>query len=407
MKKIENYVVLSLFDGASVGQMALEAAGIGVEKYMASEIKKVAIDTTLKNFPNTLMVGDVTALHYQRRTKTLYANCTRKVVDSLSNHKGKEEWTKEELKKFSKRSYHVCPNGEVVKWILGDVVHQGEIDLLIGGSPCQGFSSAHYYSGGKESYGLKHEESKLFYEYLRLLKEVKPRFFFLENVKMEKKSEALLNELMGVKGIHINSNLLSYQNRYRIYWTNIPKVKLPKDAKINFQDYKLTTIPRVEPMLRKQKFENDTTPLNLTQGEIDFICKENEWAYMELKNINPALTKEEFVDELHEILKESCCKQAPFRDKMWKGDANGKFKCKNLTHDVEKVGCLCLVQDRNPNSGVIEFGGYIRLLTRLELCKAQTIPYRYVEGLSYRNVANLMGDSWTRDVIAHIFKNLK
>ena len=407
MKKVENYVVLSLFDGASCGQMALREAGVHVEKYMASEIKKVAIDTTLKNFPNTAMVGDVTKLHYQKRTKTLYANCTRKVIDSLANHQGKEEWTKEELKKFSKRGYQVLPCGDVVKWIFGDVVHQGEIHLLIGGSPCQGFSSAHYYSKGKDTYGLKHEESKLFFEYLRLLKEVKPRYFFLENVKMEKKSEAMLNEFMGVKGIHINSNLLSFQNRYRIYWTNIPNITIPQDAHVNFQDFKLTTIPRVEPMLRAQKFDGDTTPLNLTQGEIDFICKKNEWAYEELKAITPTLTKEEFVDELHCILKEACCKQAPFRDKMWHGDANGKFKCKNLTHDVEKVGCLCLVQDRNPNSGIIEHGGYIRLLSRLEICRAQTIPYRYMDGLSYRNVANLMGDSWTLSVITHIFKNLK
>lgn len=407
MKKVENYVVLSLFDGASCGQMALKEAGIGVEKYMASEIKKVAIETTLKNFPNTVMVGDVTKLHYQRRTKTLYANCTRRVIDSLANHQDKGEWTKEELKKFSKRSYQVCPNGEVVKWILGDVVHQGEIHLLIGGSPCQGFSSGHYYTMGKESYGLKHEESKLFYEYLRLLREVKPLYFFLENVKMEKESEAALNEFMKVKGIHINSNLLSFQNRHRIYWTNIPKVTIPKDAKINFQDYKLVTLPRVEPMLRAQKFDFDTTPLNLTQEEIDFICKRNQWAYEELKVITPTLTKEQFVDELHGILKEACCKQAPFRDKMWKGDSKGRFRCKNLTHDVEKVGCLCLVQDRNPNSGVVELGGYIRLLSRLELCKAQTIPYHYVEGLSYRNVANLMGDSWTLSVITHLFKNLK
>lgn len=407
MKKIEKYVVLSLFDGASAGQMALKDAGIGVEKYMASEIKKVAITTTLKNFPNTIMVGDVTKLHYHRRTKTLYANCTRKVIDSLGNYQGKKEWAKEELKKFSKRGYKALPSGEVVKWILGDVVHQGEIDLLIGGSPCQGFSSAHYYSGGKESYGLKHMESKLFYEYLRLMKEIKPRYFFLENVKMEKKSEAMLNEYMGVKGIHINSNLLSYQNRPRIYWTNIPNITIPQDAHINFQDYKLVTLPRVESMLRKQKLEGDTTPLNLTQGEIDFIWKKNEWAYKELMAISPALTKEDFVDELHKMLREVCCNKVPSKDKMWHGDANGNYKCKNLTTNATKVGCLCLRQDRSPNSGIVEFGGYFRLLTRLELCKAQTIPYHYVNGLCYTNVANLMGDSWTLSVISHIFKNLK
>lgn len=92
----------------------------------------------------------------------------------------------------------------------------------------------------REKYGLKGLKSRLFYEYLRLKKECNPKFFLLENVKMKDTSEKELNKYMGVKGIHINSNLVSFQNRNRIYWTNIPRVKIPEDKNVNFQDFKDT-----------------------------------------------------------------------------------------------------------------------------------------------------------------------
>ena len=190
--------VLSLFDGISCGRIALERVGIKVDKYYASEIKKIAIDTTMLHYPDTIQIGDVTKVRYE--DGVLYSE---------------------------KGNFAV-----------------GKIDLLIGGSPCQDFSILRAVSG-LEITGLEGTKSRLFYEYLRLLHEVNPRFFLLENVRMKKESEEQLNEYLGVKGVFINSILVSYQNRPRIYWTNIPNVVPPKDRKINFQDFRERVRERV------------------------------------------------------------------------------------------------------------------------------------------------------------------
>lgn len=409
MKKMEyrpNGVnVLSLFDGISCGQLALERANIKVNTYIASEIKKFAINHTMEKYPSTLSAGDVTKLHYVRRTKTLYANCKRRVIDSLANHSGKMEWTKDEVAKFKKKGYKLSPNGEVVKWTYdkSNIVFEGEIDLLIGGSPCQGFSSAFNYCKNPNK-GLKHIQSKLFFEYLRLLEEVKPTYFLLENVVMKKKDQIALNKYLGVEGIAINSKLLSYQNRPRMYWTNIKGVTAPKDANIDFQNYMLKTLPKVERWIRASKFEGNTKPLELTKSEIEHIYSTNLWAYKELKAINPFLTKEGFVNELHnKILWEACVKKAPFRDKMWNnGTSQGEYVSKNITNE-SKIGCLCRKQDRSPNSGCISFDSYFRLLSRLEICRAQNIPYKFMDAMSYTQIQDGCGDGWTIDVIAHIF----
>jgi DNA-cytosine methyltransferase len=176
--------VLSLFDGISCGQVALERTGIKVDNYFASEINPQAIKVTQNNYPNTKQIGDVTEIsdHF---------------LDSLP-----------------------------------------EIDLYIGGSPCQDLSV--YKLGTDGAKGLEGDKSKLFYEYLRILKEVEPRYFFLENVKMKQDSEWQLNKHLNTQGIHVNSSLVSYQNRPRIYWTSLEGVTLPKDRHINFQDFKDT-----------------------------------------------------------------------------------------------------------------------------------------------------------------------
>jgi DNA (cytosine-5)-methyltransferase 3A len=171
-------VVLSLFDGMSCGQLALKKAGIKVKQYYAAEIDKYAIQVTQANFPDTIQLGDVTKVFAKDLPK---------------------------------------------------------IDLLIGGSPCQGFSFA-----GK---GLNFEDprSKLFFEFVRLRKECNPKWFFLENVRMKYEHELVISKFMGVEPIEINSALLSAQNRQRLYWTNInekpyglfgelkPDIPQPKD----------------------------------------------------------------------------------------------------------------------------------------------------------------------------------
>jgi DNA (cytosine-5)-methyltransferase 3A len=166
--------VLSLFDGMSCGQIALERAGIKVNNYYASEIDKHAIKVTQANYPDTVQLGDVTQLKKRENSP--------------------------------------------------------KIDLLIGGSPCQGFSFA-----GKQL-NFEDPRSKLFFEYVRLLKELKPKYFILENVRMKKESQDIISKYLGVEPIVINSNLVSAQNRHRLYWTNIPGVSIPEDKGILLKD---------------------------------------------------------------------------------------------------------------------------------------------------------------------------
>ena len=296
--------VLSLFDGISCGQLALNRAGIEVNNYYASEIKKYAIKVTQKHFPNTIQIGDVTKVKY--KDGILYTE-----------------------------------NG---------VFKVGKINLLIGGSPCQNFSVARACM--YEIDGLKGDKSKLFYEYLRILKEVNPDYFLLENVKMKKESYEELNSYLGVKGISINSELVSFQKRPRVYWSNIPNITIPEDKHINFQDYK---------------------------------------------------------DTDHDYCNQFKVKRTPSREKMWNNGQgrNSTLKsCANVTNS-NKVYCLTRKQDRCPNSGLIEFDDFCRYLTRREIELAQTLPIGYTDGLSYNQMQDVCGDGWTVDIIAHIFSFLK
>lgn len=186
----EKMIVLSLFDGMSCGQIALEKAGLNVEKYYASEIKKHAIDVTQHNYPETIQLGDVCHIDTSKLPK---------------------------------------------------------IDLLIGGSPCQDFSR-----GNAKRLGLKGDKSSLFYQWIRIYEEllkINPDILFLlENVVMPKEDEALFNEYFGMNPLRINSDLVSAQMRDRLYWTNIggfeydlfgyktSKIPQPDDKGIKLQD---------------------------------------------------------------------------------------------------------------------------------------------------------------------------
>lgn len=165
--------VLSLFDGISCGMIALERAGIPVERYVAYEIDKYAIQISEKNYPQIEHCGDVTK---------------------------------------------------------ADFTQYKDFDLLIGGSPCQGFSFA-----GKQL-NFNDERSKLFFEYVRALEEVEPKYFLLENTPMKKEYENIISDCLGVQPILINSSLVSAQNRKRLYWTNIQNVQQPKDKQILLED---------------------------------------------------------------------------------------------------------------------------------------------------------------------------
>lgn len=170
--------VLSLFDGISCGQVALQRLGIDCV-YYASEVDKYAINVTRTNFPNTIHIGDVRKVRYIRHTKQL-----------------------------------VCDAGTY------DI---GDIDLLIGGSPCQGFSRGNYQSKDTD---FEHSQSQLIYEYERIRNEVRPRYMLLENVSMKQSCVDIISDLMsathGVKFHKVNSSKYVCQHRIRLYWTNIP-----------------------------------------------------------------------------------------------------------------------------------------------------------------------------------------
>jgi site-specific DNA-cytosine methylase len=165
--------VLSLFDGMSCGQIALDKLGIKVDNYFASEIDKYAIQVTQKNYPSTKQIGSVTDV------------------------KG---------------------------------INLPKIDLMYGGSPCQSFSRAGDGSGFDGS-------SKLFWEFVRVLNEVKPTYFLLENVIMKKEWEQVITDALGVEPIEIVSDKFVPQKRRRLYWTNIPNVKQPTQSEYNVNNF--------------------------------------------------------------------------------------------------------------------------------------------------------------------------
>ena len=272
--------VLSLFDGISCGQIALERAGYEVRQYFASEIKPHAIRCTQHNFPNTIQIGDITKV------------------------KG------EDLPK---------------------------IDLLIGGSPCKGISRLN-----KNQEGLEHAESKLFWEYVRLLEEVKPKYFLLENTHGNKEATKIITETLGVKPISINSRLVSAQNRPRYYWTNIPEIKQPNDKGITTKDV----------------FEFD--------GQIADKCR-IDWLQSESgkKSINKGYTR---------------------------------------VNPYPKSGCLTANGHRKWNENYLLKDGVYRYLSQNELEKLQTLPIGYTSVLNYDEAYDCIGDGWTVDIIAHILK---
>ena len=292
-------IVLSLFDGMSCGQIALNQLGFKVEKYFASEIKPHAIKCTQHNFPDTIQIGNVCKVSYKDGILT-------------------------------------TENGDF---------EVGKIDLLMGGSPCQGFSRA-----GKEL-NFNDERSKLFFEYDRILKEVNPTYFLLENVKMKTEYADIITEHLGVNPILINSRLVSAQDRKRLYWTNIKGVEQPKDKNISFQD--------IAPgwfcgCMRGRRVLNNRR------------CDYN-------KNVP--------IEQYIEIRKDN------------------KTNC--LT-TVTKDNVAVRTKQRFIKRTEIEY----RYLTPNEYELLQTVPIDYTAGISDSARRTMLGEGWTVEVIKHIFKNI-
>lgn len=280
---------LSLFDGMSCGQIALERAGISVDTYIASEVDKYAIKVTQANYPNTIQIGDIL------------------------NVRG------EDLPK---------------------------IDLLMGGSPCQGFSSS-----GWKRLNFNDPKSKLFFEYVRILKEcriINPGIKFLfENVRMKQAWRDIITGYLGVAPTRINSSLVSAQRRVRDYWTNISNVTQPENKSIL-----LAAI--IEPGYYTDRTKSYCIDANYGRGtnfRRYFFCGSRQ---LVLENgYSPLnLTKETANEIMH-------------RD-----------------------------------------GNRWRKLTPSECEHLQTVPKGYTDGVPAGQRYKMLGNGWTVDVIAHIFQGM-
>ena len=297
--------VLSLFDGISCGQIALNNLGVKLKNYYASEIKKHAISITMENFPNTIQVGDVTKL---------------KATD--------------------------LP----------------EIDLLIGGSPCQDLSQAH-----KTRDGLEGEKSSLFFQYVRLLNECKPRHFFLENVSMRKEDQDMISSYLGVEPIKINSSLLSAQLRNRLYWTNIPQLCEPHDHYIKLQS--VLTEGWTDREKSRCLLESDSRPLSTP-------------VKMFHRYFSSGFTTLVFRSEDHYLR----CKTHYTHNYM-----DGK-KSKGAKYIDEVMGTV----DNSVYDG-------IRYFNKTELQRLQGVPYGYTHSATRNQSACTLGDAWNIPTIEHLF----
>lgn len=344
--------VLSLFDGISCGQVALERAGIEVNNYYASEVDKYAIQVTQKNYPNTIQLGDVTKW---------------------------QEWE--------------------IDW--------SSIDLLIGGSPCQGFSFA-----GKQL-NFDDLRSKLFFVYADILNHIRKHNpnvkFLLENVKMKKEYQDVISSYLGVEPVEINSSLVSAQNRKRLYWTNIGKIEQPEDKGILLKDIvHENTIPEISPCTSDNKSYALTASYDRTVAWNSYERKQRTMLFESLKEyIVPfdktlqILEKEVERGKVGFFRKDSQSNRVYFiHDKAITlcGDAGGGaakmgqylFGC--ITPDrVEKRqngqrfndGSKFYTLTAQDRHGVL-IEGYIRKLTPIECERLQALPDNYTQlGQSY------------------------
>ena len=395
-------IVLSLFDGMSCGHLALDKAGIKVDKYYASEIDKYAIQVTMANYPNTIQLGDVTNVNPLKLDK---------------------------------------------------------IDLLIGGSPCQSFSFAGKRKGMSttcmqeintlnqylelKSEGFEFDgQSYLFWEYMRILKEVQsinPNvLFLLENVEMGEKWEKVLSKAIGVNGIHINSSLVSAQNRQRIYWTNIGQkpsglfgymesiIEQPKDRGILLKDILqdsvddkyyisqkgLDYIYRNDRNIAFQMDEND----NKSKCIVAMFKAGIPYNQIVVHNMQrrspdrPSLQKNPNAGGSGHLSRNDgktyCLDSANTQSIEIKSGTYRTFKDESGLRENKsgKAGSL-MARAREDGSGqnCVEINKRIRRLTPLECERLQTVPDNYTNFVSDSQRYKMLGNGWTIDVIAHIF----
>ena len=303
--------VLSLCDGMSCGQLALQKLGITVDAYYASEIKDIAIKVTLANFPNTIEIGDVTKVSYKDGV--------------LYTEKG--------------------------------VYEVGKIDLVMFGSPCQTFSVA---IPTEHRIGFDNlEKSGLFFECYRILNEVKPRYFLMENVRsMKNEDRDIISNLLGVQPIMIDSALVAPAMRKRYYWTNIEGVTHPQKKDVPLQSILTSgyTERQKARCLAVIDSRPNTTPVKMFH-----------------RYYSSGFTTVIFKDRQHYL---DCCQ---YYDEHYKGMA---------AVDI-------------PVGETDVFDG-IRYFNQLEMERCQTVPEGYTKCLTRNEAADVLGDGWTVEVVAHI-----
>ena len=374
--------VLSLFDGMSCGMIALDRLGIKVDKYYASEIDKYAMQVSQANYPDIIHVGDITKL---------------------------------------------------------DLSTLPQIDLVMGGSPCQGFSFA-----GKQL-AFDDPRSMLFFEFVKCVKELKPKYFLLENVRMKKEYLDVISEYMGVDPIFINSSLVSAQSRQRYYWTNIPSIEQPKDREIVLSD--MLEDDAEEPMYsniyggfgekkpREHYGKSVTIRANSGGGSIPNVklkdnltnlpkkahCIKANYYKSSKANFENDTTKggkfsatgipQKLVsDKPQHIGTAVDVKAAAYRARSV--DENGK---RVAWKDAKPKQMLELRKDEKSNSVtsvqkdnvLTQDEVYWRKLTPLECERLQTVPDNYTNHVSNTQRYKMLGNGWTIEVIAHILKNME
>lgn len=278
--------VLSLFDGMGCGRVALERCGFKINKYYASEIDKYAITVAANNYLDTIHIGDVTKV----RAKDL-----------------------------------------------------DPIDLLIGGSPCQGFSFA-----GKQL-NFEDPRSKLFFEFVRLAKECKPKYFFLENVVMKKEYQYVISSYLGVQPIMLNSALVSAQSRKRLYWTNILGYTAPEDKGIFWDSIQI---------------DNATEVMHYSEKAFNWLFK---------------------------------CPKRKSRYKEYRKDSRVKMQMLEASHHKGYSNQRCF--------GIID-GEETRYIHPIECERLQTLPDNYTAGVSNSQRYKMLGNGWTVDAVCEFFKHI-
>ena len=326
--------VLSLFDGMSCGQIALQRLGIDVEKYVASEIDKYAISVAKKNFPNMIHVGDVR-----------------------------------------------------------DVKVAEHFDLIMFGSPCQGFSFA-----GK-NLDFDDSRSKLFFEAVRILEEAKtinPNVkFLMENVRMKKESEQVITDYLGVEPIAINSRIFSAQSRYRLYWTNLEVGEIPQDKGIVLKDILEDEVdPKYlagDKLLKNYRGGNQLNP--------DYKSQANTIHDTEKKG--PTIcagTHGYAIGYVPSFSKDGLCH-------IGDADLKGHDAIKRVYHIDGKSPTLTTMGGGHREPKIMQ-GKAWRKLTPLECERLQTVPDNYTNHVSNTQRYKMIGNGWTIDTICHLLGSL-